>query len=133
MIYDYLLYKTYKLAKLVKNEDDDAIWLGIMIVGSCLIFNIATIILFIDGIGFIKYSGFDNKYRYIIGVLMTLGVGLYYFHKKRYKKILKQYEAKERGKRSIHPLVPVLVFCMTSIILLVLSAMYRNGDGVFGN
>lgn len=132
MIYNYLLYKTYKLAKLVKNDDDDAIWLGIMIVGSCLVFNVATIILLIDGIGLIKYSGFDNKYRYIIGALMTLGVGLYYFRKKRYKKILKEYESKERGKKSIHPLVPVLVFCVVSILSLMFAAMYKNGDGIFG-
>lgn len=131
MIYDYLLYKTYKLAKLAKNEDDDAIWLGIMIVGSCLIFNIATIILLVDKIGFVKYGNFDNKYRYIIGALMTLGVGFYYFHKKRYKKILKRYESKEKYKKGIHPLIPVLVLCIVSILLLIFTAMYRNGDGIF--
>lgn len=131
MIYDYLFYKTYKLAKLVKNDNGDAIWLGIMIVGSCFVFNIATILLFIDGIGFAKYSGFDNDYKYIIGTFMTLGVGFYFFYKKRYKEILKKYERKAKDKRSVHPIVPVLIFCITSIMLLILSAMYKNGDGIF--
>ena len=64
MIYNYLLYSAYKLAKRVKNEDDDAIWWGAMIVISCLIFNIGTIICLLDGIGIIKY-GLLKKYNYL--------------------------------------------------------------------
>jgi len=131
MIYNYLLHKAYKLARLAKNEYDDAIWWAAMIVGSCLIFNIATIIFLLDGIGLITYSGFDNKYRYIGGSLMALIVGGYYSYQGKYRKILKYYESKEENKKNIHPLIVVLSYCVLSVILLVLSAMFKHGNYLF--
>lgn len=133
MIYDYLFYKSYQLAKKSKNWEDTPILLGVMIVGSCLIFNIGTIICLVDGMGFVKYSGFDNKYRYIVGAIVTLCVGIYYSRKNIYMKILERYERKRQGKNNLLPIVVVLFYCIVSILLLVLSAMYKNGDGFFAN
>ncbi|MVZ63771.1 hypothetical protein [Sphingobacterium humi] len=138
MIYDYLFYKGYQLAKKSKNWEDTPTLFAIMIIGACFIMNFATILFIIEGLSKekIKFGDFISKinhYKYITGSIIMISIWLSYSYKNRWRKIIVKYKAKEKKKgKSIHPAIPLIITYIVSILLAMFAAMYKNGDGIFG-
>jgi|GEM_PF-1448672 len=138
MIYNYLFYKGYQLAKKSKNWEDTPMLFAIMVISWCIILNLGTILFLIDGLNKrnLELGGVVsllNGYRYLFSGILLLLIWLYYAYKGRWKRIVAKYETKEKGKRNnIHPVIVVIAAYLVSFLLGMFAAMYKNGDGIFG-
>jgi hypothetical protein len=130
-VYNYLFYKSYQLAVRSKNFDDMPVLGGIIFVVACIMFNIFTVVLVLEGLGVSDIS-FKKEYKYPFALVMVLVVLMYYLLNGRYKNIIKKYEDRERelGK-GIHPIFVIIVYYVVSFGLGMLAAMFKNGDWIF--
>lgn len=136
MFYDYLFFKSYQLAQTSKNFEDTPVLGGICFgIIPCLMFNAFTVMFFIDAVFKSELSqstGIVKNYKYFFAGLLLISALLYYRHKGRWKKIVAKYEAKEsKSGKGIHPAVVLITTYVISFVLLMLSGMYKNGDGIF--
>ncbi len=137
MIYDYLFYKSYQLATKSKNWKDTPVFFATMVMGWCLILNFASILFLIEALSknkmaFGRYISKITGIKYIVGIVILSVVWMYYSHKSRWEKIITRYQEREGETANIHPAIVVIGACGLSFILGALSAMYKNGDGIFG-
>jgi len=132
-IYNYLFYKTYILAQRSGNFNDAPVLGGIIYVIACVMFNIFTVSFIIQGAGIIEtdFIIFDKQYKWIFSILLVILVLAYYYYNGRYKKIISKYEKEKEGKLIIHPLIVIFIYFSTSFALLLISALYKNGDWIF--
>jgi hypothetical protein len=63
-VYNYLFYKSYQLALRSKNFDDMPTLGGIIFVVACIMFNIFTVSLALEGFGISNIS-FKKEYKYL--------------------------------------------------------------------
>lgn len=134
MIYDYLFYNSYQLAKKSKNWEDTPILFAVMIVGSCFIANLFTLKFIIDVFWGDKIFFKQNleSLKYIIASILCLFLVFYYTYKGRGEKIVAKYDTREKeGKRKVHPLLPVLLYLLLSIVLMFLIGMYKHQYWIF--
>ena len=94
-VYNYLFYKSYQLAVRSKNFDDMPVLGAIIFVVACVMFNIFTISLILEGLGVIDIS-FKKEYKFPFSIVLVLIILMYYRHKDRYNNIIKKYENRER-------------------------------------
>jgi hypothetical protein len=132
MIYDYLFYKSYQLGKWSRNFEDIPTLAGVIWVAPCVMFNLFTINFLVEIFGYTDSFIFERKYKYIFSLSLILLLLFYYVFNGRYKKIIEKYEEKERAKgKGIHPVIVIIFFYLSSFLLLLITGMYRNGDGIF--
>jgi hypothetical protein len=132
MIYDYLFFKSYQLGKRSRNFEDIPVLAGVIWVGTCFMFNVFTIAMLLESIGLSGNFIFEKKYKYIFSLSLVFLLIFYYSYKGRYKKIIKIYEEKERIKgKSFHPVLVIIFYYVASFLIGTLTAMYKNGDGIF--
>ena len=132
MIYDYLFFKSYQLGKRSRNFEDLPVLAGVIWVGVCFMLNIFTIAILLEALGFSGNFVLDRKYKYIFSLLLVLILILNYSFKGRYKRIIEQYEEKERqASKGLHPVIVIIFYYALSFLLLLLAGMYKNGDGIF--
>jgi hypothetical protein len=132
MIYDYLFYKGYQLAKKSEHWDDAPILLASIIVLICAMLNFTSIIFLVEGLGrnnfqFGKFISLMNEYRYILGALLLLFIWWYYSYKVRWQRIVEKYENKEKAK-GIHPVIVTVAAYMLSLIVIYFAAPFKDGD-----
>lgn len=139
MIYNYLFYKGFQLAKKSKNWDDTPVLFAMMIIAWCFVLNFATLIFLIEGVrkkdvGLHGLMAFFNNYRYVFGGVVLVLLGFYYGIGKRWERIIEKYDAQEATRKiNIHPGITVVIAYILSFICALIAAMYKNGDGLFGN
>jgi len=132
MIYDYLFFKGYQLGKRSRNFEDVPLLAGVIWVAACFMFNIFTVTIFLEALGYKNSFIFDKKYKYIFSLSIVLILILSYFFRGRYKKIIDRYEEKENVTcKSIHPVFVISFYYIVSFALLLFAGMFKNGDGVF--
>lgn len=137
MFYDYLFYKGYQLAKKSKNWEDTPTLFAVIIIGWCLIMNFGAILFLLEELNrrsliIESFVSILNEYKYLVGGVVVLLISTYYTYKGRWKKIIIKYENKEsKSGKIIHPAIVVIFFYITSFFLGLLSAMFKNGDGIF--
>lgn len=131
-IYNYLFYKSYQMGERSKNFVGAPVLGGILWVGGVFMFNLGSIAFLLEAFGITGNLIGDRKYKYFVGLLFMVFLLFYYSYKGRYKKIIAHYEEKERNtSKAIPPLIVVLFYTIISFGLLLLSGMYKNGDGLF--
>lgn len=130
-VYNYLFYKTYILAQRSKNFDDMPVLGGVIFVVACIMFNIFTVFIIFEGVGFIESYPFVEKYKYPFSFTLLLLVLFYYLYNGRYKRIIEKYENQIRRKQKIHPILVIIFYYLTSFGLLLLAGLYRNHDWIF--
>lgn len=134
MIYDYLFFKSYKLAKRSRNFDGSPVWGGVWGVFPCFVLNILSLMFLSDGLFKSKLSiltGF-KVFKYFFILVIILGLLFYYLHNKRWEKIILKFSNREeRYKIKIHPVIVLILAYIISFTLLLLAGMFKNGDGVF--
>jgi len=128
-IYNYLFYKSYLLAQRSKNFDNTP-FLGAMIVGFCLIFNILTVYGLLEGLGINTGIELKNGYGNYVFWLLVVLLTFYYSYKGRCKKIVSYYEQKEKGKQ-LHPVIVIIIYCVSSFLLSLLAAMFKGHNWIF--
>lgn len=131
-MYNYLFFKSYKLGQQSGNFDDSPILGGIVWLAPCIILNIYTFLLFVEGLA--KSKGFivSKSLSYIVACVLLVLIFAYYKFNNRYRRIIDFYEKKEKaGHKVIQPFLVVIFFYSASIALLVLAGMYKNHDGIF--
>jgi hypothetical protein len=129
-IYNYLFYKTYLLAQRSKNYNDMPVVGGFTFVSLCLMFNIFTIIGFIEGLGFNTSIEFKKEYKYVFCFVLLGFLLFYYCYKGRYKKIIERYERKKKGVQ-LHPVMVIIIYYGISVCLMFLAAFYKNHLWIF--
>src|SRR6218665_611827 len=127
MIYNYLFFKSYQLGQKSRNFEDMLVLAGIIWVGICFIFNLFTIVILLEAIGFSGNFVFERKYKYIFSFVLVLILLFYYLYNERYKKIVEYYEKKERQTgKGVHPIIVIVFYYVVSFIIGMLAAMYKN-------
>jgi hypothetical protein len=131
MIYNYLFFKGYQLAVRSRNFDDMPVLGAIIFVVSCVMFNIFTVFLLLEGSGWAEGS-FKKEYKFSFSLGLTLTVLFYYLYQGRYKKVLERYEQKERARGiGVHPVLIFVIYYGISFGLMLLAGIYKNGDWIF--
>ncbi|OJU43032.1 MAG: hypothetical protein BGN96_01180 [Bacteroidales bacterium 45-6] len=128
-IYNYLFYKSYLLAKWSRNFEDIPVLGGIIYVVLCIMLNIFTIVMLLEGVGLLDKYPFDDKYKYPFVFCLLMLILIYYLHKGRYKKIIEKFESNNRD--NIHPVLIIIIYLGLSFGLLLLAGLYRNHDWIF--
>jgi hypothetical protein len=130
-VYNYLFYKSYQLAVWSKNFEDIPVLGGIIYVVPCIMFNIFTVSLVLEGFG-LSYINFKKEYKYPFTLVLVLVIFMYYHFNGRYKNILKEYEDREKvlGK-GIHPIFVIIAYYGISFGLLLIAGLFKNGDWIF--
>jgi hypothetical protein len=103
---------------------------AIVFVVLCVIFNIFTVFLLLEGLGLEDVS-FNKEYKLPFAIGIVLVILFYYLYKGRYKRVLAKHGQLERV-RGIG-LYPVLVFIMYYVVsfgLMLLAGLYKNGDWI---
>jgi NADH:ubiquinone oxidoreductase subunit 6 (subunit J) len=130
-VYDFLFYKSYKLAIRSKNFDDMPALGGVIFVVACLMFNIFTVFLVLEGFEIIKVS-FEKKYKYPLVFSLVILILIYYLFKDNYKRIIKKYEDREKEANNItHPIFVIIGYYVISFCLMLLAGLFKNGDWIF--
>jgi hypothetical protein len=130
-VYNYLFYKSYQLAVRSKNFEDMPALGGIIFVVACIMFNIFTISLALEGFGF-SHISFKKEYKYPFALMLVLVILMYYLLNGRYKKIIKKYEDRERELGiGIHPIFVIFAYYGISFGLMLLAGLFKNGDWIF--
>ena len=130
-VYNYLFYKSYQLAVRSKNFDDMPVLGAIIFVVACVMFNIFTISLVLEGLGVIDIS-FKKEYKFPFSIVLVLIILMYYRHKDRYKNIIKKYENRERELgQGIHPVIVIIFYFIISFAVMLLAGLFKNGDWIF--
>ncbi|WP_156305475.1 hypothetical protein [Sphingobacterium endophyticum] len=130
-VYNYLFYKSYQLAVRSKNFDDMPVLGAIIFVVACVMFNIFTISLVLEGLGVIDIS-FKKEYKFPFSIVLVLIILMYYRHKDRYKNIIKKYENRERELgQGIHPVIVIIFYFIISFAVMLLAGLFNNGDWIF--
>lgn len=131
-MYDYLFYKSYQLGKRSRNFEDIPVLAGVIWVGACFMFNIFTVLILLESLGYSRNFIFNKKYKFIFSLSLVLILIFNYSFRGRYKKILERYEEKERRKRKgFHPIIVIAFYYLVSFGLLLLAGLYKNGDWIF--
>ncbi len=133
-IYNYLFYKSYLLAKRSKNFEDIPILGGIPFVALCMILNVFTLLMLVEGLlGFYVQIAFIMKYKYLFGVGLVVLLLLYYSCNGRSQRIVKYYEKKYRERVQLHPLIVIFLYYSISGFLIFLAAMFKNKHWIFAS
>ncbi|MFN3998062.1 hypothetical protein [Algoriphagus sp.] len=104
---------------------------GIIFVVACVMFNIFTISLLLEGFGIIDIS-FKKEYKYPFALVLVLVILLYYLLNCRYKSIVQKYEGKERESgKGIHPVFVIVIYYGISFGLMLLAGLFKNKDWIF--
>lgn len=136
-IYNFLFYKTFLLAQKSRNFDDTPVLGGMLIVIPCVMFNIFALILFLDGIGFLKSIGlktgitFSKPYQFPFALALVVLLLFYYQYKGRYKKIIEHYEGKTGFIMRLHPLIVMLIYYILSFLILAIAGAFKNHQWFF--
>jgi len=130
-IYNYLFYKSYQMAVRSRNFDDMPVLGALGFVGLCLMFNLFTIALVLEGFEVIKLT-LEKEYKFPFALALVLLLLLYYLFNGRYRIIIKKYEKREQEKGiGLHPILIIITYYGISTGLMFLAALFKNGDWIF--
>ena len=131
-IYNYLFYKTYLLAQHSRNFDDIPALGGLIFVAACLMFNLFTIVGFIEGLGIDTGIEFKKQYKYLFSLSIVVVLLFYYMHKGRYKRIIEKFRNND-SRINIHPIIVIILYYGISVFLMFLAATFKNHDWIFAD
>lgn len=138
MIYNYLFYKGYQLAKKSKKWEDAPVFFATIVVGMCAILNFASLLFLLEGISgsyfqFEKTISFVNKFKYLLGALVAFLIWYFYSYKSRGLNVVYKHTLKENEKgRSLSPLLVVMLAYFISLAIIAITSMYMHRNGIFG-
>lgn len=130
IIYDFLFYNAYKLSKKSDNFRDIPIIGGVIWVVPFLIYNILSIVFFLEGSN-IFYKRLDWFIRVAIAAATTILVFTYYYKNKKYLKIINKYDNYPLLRSTIFQLLIIFSYHLLGFIILLISGLYRNKDWIF--
>lgn len=130
IIYDFLFYNAYKLSKKSDNFRDIPIIGGVIWVVPFLIYNILSIVFFLEGSN-IFYKRLDWFIRVAIAAATTILVFTYYYKNKKYLKIKNKYDNYPLLRSTIFQLLIIFSYHLLGFIILLISGLYRNKDWIF--
>lgn len=104
---------------------------GIIFLVLCLMFNLFTIMLTLEGFGLIDIN-LDKKYKYLFSLALVLIVLFYYLQGNRYERIIEHYHKMEiRQGVGLHPVLVIAFYYISSFGLLLLAGLFKNGNWIF--
>jgi drug/metabolite transporter (DMT)-like permease len=126
ILYDQLFFHAYCLAKKSKANRDMPLFVPLMVVSVCFIFNLTAVFFLLDAFGVMESpntEGIEWLFAFIV-----LGLFAFYFlWNKRYKKIV----ARRAFPKRWHSVIIIVAFYVLSFVLALLAGMYMNQDGIF--
>jgi hypothetical protein len=129
-IYNYLFYKSFILYKKSKNFDDIPVLGGLVFLSICVLFNLSTLFIFLEGFGVNTGINLMIKHKYFVAFGLLGLLLFYYSYKGRYKRIIKHYEDKKSAIK-IHPVIVIIIYYVGSFGLLLLAGLFKNKDWIF--
>jgi hypothetical protein len=132
MVYDYLFYKSYQLAKKLKDWEDTPVYFATIVVGVCAILNFASLLFLLEGLSgnnsrFIDIFSFAKRFKYIFASILMFLFWLFYSYNDRGEKICKKIELKEKIKNNpANPVIVIILAYVLSIVLINISSMYKH-------
>ena len=132
-IYNPLFFHIYELALHSKSNRDMPLFITVSVISSCFMFNVGSIVFLLQGAELIASENLFPKSGKIVGALLFLGwVTGYYLYKNRYKSIYGMYKSRYLKPFNVwKSVLVVVVYYLASFAILLLSALYKNGDWIF--
>ena len=126
-MYNYLFYNSYVLAKKSGNFNEEPILGGILFVIPCFLFNFFSLqnLFIYSGILHNPIVEIQKPYTWVICLIIVFLVFMYYKSGGRSIKIINKYQ--NRSQR-LPPLFVIYSIYILSFLVLLLSAMLKNGD-----
>lgn len=108
-------------------------FITISIVSLCLMFNVFSLFLVLEGCGLIGEIAFFNKEYRFVGAPVFLGiVAVYYLYGRKYKIIYDSFVDKRKQAPSTFMSISVVVlYYILSFVVLLIAGMYKNKDWIF--
>ena len=130
-MYNYLFYHGYSLAIKSNSNRDTPLLVPVMLILMWLILNLFTLSLFLEGLD-ISYFQFRREDKFIWVIMFTSLIFFYYLYGKRYRRILKYYQAKNQHSPKIwYSILIVSLYYIISFLLCLLAGLYKNEDLIF--
>lgn len=123
MIYNHLFVNIYSLALKSKANRDNPLIISLLFVFLCFMFNIQSLFIL-----------FKLKNEILEIILLTILGGLIilkYSYNKNYEKIYNAYTKINPRSKTIESIFIVLIYYLTSLTMLFLSAIFVNKDWIF--
>jgi hypothetical protein len=134
-LYNFLFVHIYELALRSKSNRDMPMYVVIPVIALCFMFNVGSIVFVLQGLHALPDTNFFPRSGSLFGALFFLGlICLYYLYGDRYKKIYNAYQ--ERHKEPIKTwkaIAVVLSFYVASFLILLVTALFKNGDWIFAD
>lgn len=130
MIYNFLFYNAYKLAKKSGNFNNTPVLGGGIFVAIVFILNLFSLLFVLEGLQ-ITYFEYNREYSLYVGFSFLTLFLMYYGVDKRYIKIVDSFEKKNIPKSSSFQLFVVFCYYLITFILLLISGLFKNKDWIF--
>lgn len=133
IIYNSLFYHIYELALRSKSNRDMPMFITILVISLCFMFNVFAILFLAEGFG-LSGNYFQRRFR-AIGALVFLGlISFYYLHNHRYKRFYDECSKRYRNRPSTLKAILVVVgYYIVSITLMLVAGMFKNKDWIFSS
>ncbi len=126
-MYNPLIFHSLRLALRNSYHSDMPIFVPLMTVSVCLMFNLGTLKFLLVGLNQKFDFDFPNKYLFV--VFTVLAVYLLFFYKnKSYKRLLNQAKNKKEKTSTAKSIIVVGLYYVLSFLSLLISGMFKNGD-----
>ena len=126
-MYKPLIIHSIRLALRNSYHADMPIFVPLMMVSVCLMFNFGTLIFLFEGLN--QKFDFDFPNKYLFAIITILVVFLLFFYKnKSYKSLLIQAQNKKEKTSTTKSIIVVGLYYALSFLCLLISGMFKNGD-----
>jgi hypothetical protein len=130
IIYNFLFYNAYLLAKKSGNFKGFLVFGGVLFVVPFFIYNIFSLLFVIEGFK-IKVFEYDRSYSFYIAFSLLVLFLLYYIVNKRYIKIVDSFNKKNIPNSTKFQLFVIFSYHLIGFAILLISGLFKNRDWIF--
>ncbi len=133
MIYNFLFFKAYKQVIKSRNFDEFPVFGASIYVTLVLILNLLSLLCILERNKIVSLNDLLHSYlRYIIPITILFLVWLYYTLITRRTNIIERLNKKQNWLYNLPGWLVFFIYYFTSGFILLLTAMYKNNDWIFG-
>ena len=128
LIYNFLFYNAYLLAKKSGNYKDIPVLGGVICVVPFFIYNLFSVLFVIEGLK-IEVFEYDRSYSFYIAFSLLILFLLYYSVNKRY--IVDSFDKKNIPNSTKFQLFVLFSYHLIGFFIVLISGLFKNKDWVF--
>lgn len=129
-IYNHLFFHAHSLGLKSREISDMPYFLSLGMVSLCFMFNIFAISFILEAFNIFPFI-FKKEYKWFFPILFLGIIFGYYLYNNRYKFVYEKWRNREGEPTIWKSRIIVGLYIVFSLLMAMLAAMYKNGDGIF--